>query len=346
MNKLIELRQEDRIREEASVWVVRLKEGLSDQQERDFAVWLNKLESHSVALIKIATAWDELDIIEQLSSTVRSDSKQDNTDSINWKSLALAASILICVFTVWSVYKTPTPKIEPAAQSARVYPASNYETAIGEHSKVALPDGSIASLNTNSKILVKFSNTERKIELLQGEMLFEVTPDKIRPFVVLAGEVTVRALGTTFNVLRTENNALEILVTKGKVAVFFPVKKSDFIGTIRKTHNEVELSAGEMVTIRGTVEEVTKMESKKIENRLAWTSGMVIFDDKPLEFVIAELNRYTETKIVIGDPDLKQINVAGYFKAGDVDALLYALAENFNISWNGQEGNLIVLQSR
>lgn len=351
MNDVVELHQQERAQEQAAIWVVRLKEGLSAQQEQEFDRWLNQHKSHRTALIEIATAWDELDVIEQLSSPPAIASKQYQVHLISWKPLALAASLLVCLFIGWSEYRDFT-SVDSAVTSVE-NPVPVYDTAIGEQSNVVLPDGSTSSLNTNTNLVVKYSNTERRIELTRGEALFEVKPDKTRPFVVVVDDVAVRAVGTAFNVMRDGDNGLEVLVSEGKVAIITPREKPDLLGLIRLSENrksEVELSAGEMVTIKGTSKKVTKnikkVDQKKIEDRLAWTAGMMVFDGERLDQVIAELSRYTETTIILGDTSLSEINVAGYFKAGDVDALLYALSENFNVTWEQQEQNVIVLRPR
>lgn len=352
MNDVIELRQQERGQEQAAIWVVRLKEGLSEQQEQEFERWLDQHKSHRTALIEIATAWDELDVVEQLSSSPTTAPKQHQVHLISWKPLAVAASLLICLFIGWSEYRRFTPEAESVATaSENLTPV--YDTAIGEQSNVTLPDGSTSSLNTNTNLVVKYSNTERRIELTRGEALFEVKPDKTRPFVVVVDDVAVRAIGTAFNVMRDGGHGLEVLVSEGTVAIITPNEKPGLLGLIKLSENrksEVELSAGEMATIKGTSKNVTKsikkVDDKKIEERLAWTSGMMVFDGERLDQVIAELSRYTETRIILGDTSLSEINVAGYFKAGDVDALLYALSENFNVTWEQQGQNLIVLRPR
>src|SRR4029077_19225198 len=70
-----------------------------------------------------------------------------------------------------------------------------YNTKVGELQVVPLGDGSVISLNTDSEVVVRYSEKSRDIELFRGEALFDVAKNKARPFVVHAGDTAVRAVG-------------------------------------------------------------------------------------------------------------------------------------------------------
>ena len=97
-------------------------------------------------------------------------------------------------------------------------PRHTAETAIGALQKLDLPDGSVALLNTDSAIDTAFTATERRVRIVRGEVFFTVAKDAARPFVVTAGTVAVRAVGTAFNVQR-HHGSVEVLVTEGRVRV-------------------------------------------------------------------------------------------------------------------------------
>src|SRR5262249_47175706 len=91
-----------------------------------------------------------------------------------------------------------------------------YSTPVGGIDNVALADGSRMTLNTDTRIRVALTETERRIELDKGEGFFEVAKDPSRPFVVYAGNKRVVAVGTKFSV-RRENDDVEVIVTEGRV---------------------------------------------------------------------------------------------------------------------------------
>ena len=97
-------------------------------------------------------------------------------------------------------------------------------------------------------------------------------------------------------------------------------------------------------TGRGSVVDVEPVE---VDIRLAWQRGMLIFQGEPLGEVLAEFGRYTNDTLVIADPSLRGLRVGGYFRAGDVDALLIALRENFQIeSTTDAHGRILLNPAR
>jgi transmembrane sensor len=94
-----------------------------------------------------------------------------------------------------------------------------YSTGIGERRSITLADGSTIDLNARSKLRIEFSNAERRVELLDGQALFQVAKDKQRPFIVHSRDATVRAVGTQFDVYRKDSGTT-ITVLEGRVAVY------------------------------------------------------------------------------------------------------------------------------
>jgi transmembrane sensor len=119
--------------------------------------------------------------------------------------LAIAASVLIAALAGAAWW-----------QSAR-YPL--YKTDIGERRSITLADGSTVDLNARSKLRVEFSKNERRVLLLEGQALFQVSKDKYRPFIVSSGNATVRAVGTQFDVNRKASGTT-VTVLEGRVAVY------------------------------------------------------------------------------------------------------------------------------
>jgi transmembrane sensor len=100
----------------------------------------------------------------------------------------------------------------------RAYTANTYATDIGEQRVMTLDDGSIVHLNSHSKFRVHMSHERRQIELLEGQALFEVAHDTARPFIVDSGNVSVRAVGTQFDVNQTRAGTV-VTVVEGRVRI-------------------------------------------------------------------------------------------------------------------------------
>jgi transmembrane sensor len=106
------------------------------------------------------------------------------------------------------------------------------------------------------------------------------------------------------------------------------------------------VSAQQLLNLDGSGKgSVQSLAPADVDIRLAWQRGMLIFRGEPLREVLAEFDRYTTESFVLGDPALGGLRVGGYFRAGDVDALLIALRENFKIASSVDDRGHIVLDS-
>jgi transmembrane sensor len=204
------------------------------------------------------------------------------------------------------------------------------QTAVGKQSSVTLQDGSVVSLNTNSKVSVVWSRTARHIDLVRGEARFEVARDASRPFTVATATATVRALGTVFNV-RAEPLAAQVAVLEGQVEVTLaaasepaadaPATTSEGPGSLQSpTIERVRLGAGERASV--TRAGIQTNAGPSIEAVAAWTQQRLVFRDQPLAAVIREFNRYRTHPLVLDDGALAEMKISGVFDANDPDSLI------------------------
>lgn len=195
---------------------------------------------------------------------------------------------------------------------------TQYVTVLGEQRAVVLDDGSVMQLNTDSRVQVRYSADAREIVLARGEALFDVRKDPDRPFRVQSGDVWVQAIGTRFNVHRRSGGTV-VTVIEGQVAVeptSAPASGSNDPPAAEATPTRVELAAGEQLAVAGgqTAELPVPVDTQRTT---AWTQRRVVFDDDPLENVIAEFNRYNRTKLVITDTALLERRISGVFRVDD-----------------------------
>ena len=93
-----------------------------------------------------------------------------------------------------------------------------YQTAHGEQIVAQLPDGSELHLNTDSSVTVRYTRSERVVEIARGQALFTVARDEHRRFRVAAGDAHVLAVGTRFDIYRRPDATI-VTVVEGSVAV-------------------------------------------------------------------------------------------------------------------------------
>jgi transmembrane sensor len=196
---------------------------------------------------------------------------------------ALVAVPALCLVMVLllPVFRGPAVVVPAAAPVERVAAAvtQEYSSPARERRVVTLADGSILTLNWNSALAVTMGATSRDIVLQRGEVLFQVAPDENRPFTVNAGAIRARAVGTAFNVRRAAGDAVNVTVTEGIVEVSAAALASVRLGI----NEEISATPGHMGEVR----------TANAASSTAWTEGMLIFRERPLREVLAELGRYT-----------------------------------------------------
>jgi transmembrane sensor len=187
-----------------------------------------------------------------------------------------------------------------------------YTTAVGEFRRIPLSDGSVLGLNTDSVVRVDMSGTHRVVELQRGEALFTVAHDATRPFDVHSGAVVVRAVGTQFSVRKRDETSADVLVSEGRISINPPSSSTFGMGSYMKVRN------GRIST--------TLLPANDITDRLWWvTTQRLTVKGATVSEVVAELNRYNVSKIVIQAPGLAEQNIGGTFRTGDPEGFVSAL---------------------
>lgn len=144
----------------------------------------------------------------------------------------------------------------------------------------------------------------------------------------------MRAIGTAFTVRLKEKSAVEVTVSEGRVALLSApaVMNRDLSEFDADAHAAVEVIAGERAIVRNLkLEKIEELEPSEVERRMSWRRGILVFAGEPLSEAVAEVSRYTEFRIEIGDSSLGDIPVGGYFQAGEVDSFLRALESAFGV---------------
>ncbi len=188
-----------------------------------------------------------------------------------------------------------------------------FATRVGEQRVIPLGDGSSLSLDTNSRVRVRFTDDQRRIDLLEGQALFNVAHDAGRPFVVYAGETRVTAVGTVFDVRRA-GEGVRVTLVSGAIDV-----QSDQAPSPPR-----RIAAGQQVRVSGARIDTRAVD---VEAETSWATGQLVFTDIPLAQAVAEMNRYLTEKIEIDDPAIRSVAVNGVFRTGDRDAFVAASSD-------------------
>jgi transmembrane sensor len=183
-----------------------------------------------------------------------------------------------------------------------------FATQLGQVSEFVLGDGSIVTLNTDSRLAVNFTKKKRAVSLLQGEALFDVAKDKKRPFIVSAGHMLARAVGTSFAVSMLPLHSVQVLVREGVVEVS---RTGIAAGTpIRITANTQVLAPHDAPIVAKAVPQA------RLARDMAWQYGRIAFDNQTLGDAAAEFARYSNVRIVVA-PAVANRTVTGLFVSND-----------------------------
>jgi transmembrane sensor len=292
----------------AAEWILRRdRGGFTPQDRMQLEAWLSADSHHRDAYRRLDEAWrasaglrawrpvDGRICGDVLASPSRSATRKSGTG----RYAVVASVVLLCALL--------------AFLENRLLGTPTYSTRVGGYQRVPLEDGSVVQLNTDTLLRVNLSKSRRVVRLERGEAYFEVAHDANRPFDVVTADTTVRAVGTQFDVHRT-NRGTEVTVTQGSVRV---------------TTNDVlvptPLAAGESAQAQPDHLAVARVEAVELSRRLAWRVGELHFKNQPLAQVVAEFNRYNHRQLEIADAALGAVPVGGTFKVNDVESFVAAL---------------------
>jgi len=294
------------INDDAAAWVARIDAAAldpADQAELDR--WLAGDDRRRGAFFRAQSAWRMLDRASVMGAGARDVIEPEAAPErlaptrrrMLWGGGALAASLVAGI------------------GGAMLWPRSpdEIETALGEIRRVPLHDGSLAAVNTATRLAVDLRPEIRNVRIDMGEAWFQVAKDRERPFVVTAGDVRVRAVGTAFSVRRLGDGA-DVQVTEGVVEVW----------TVNRPDAVRRIAAGARTFVNDMAGPAAPVEaSLEIDRTLAWRNGQLIFDGDTLADAAAEFNRYNRVKLEI-DPALASERVVGRFRTNEPDAFARA----------------------
>lgn len=327
--------------EEAAEWFVEFSTGDADRTTRqEFDDWLRSSPAHLEAYLSLVPIWEDgarvqtpEDLtakgligwaraggnIRPLQAPMQAGAAAGRLPR-RWTLGRLGASVAalcaaVAVLGFWYINGWPT-----------------YATQIGEQRSLELADGSIVELNARSRVRVRFSDHVRAVDLLEGQALFRVAKDPLRPFVVRSDATRVRAVGTEFDVDRRRSGTT-VTVLEGRVAVWAARHAQDdaMAGAaagpgpeattriLAAAPGEVLLAVGQQVTIGA--QGYARPTHADVGAVTAWRQRQLVFDKASLRDVADEFNRYNARRLTI-DPELQDLVVSGVFSSTDPASLV------------------------
>lgn len=294
---------DDARREDAAAWVVRLEAAdLGDAEALAFDAWLSASPENALAFddaLSVSQAYADAGpaVATQLSAR-RVAPRPDRRALMGFGAAAAAAVVAVVA----------APQLAGPA-------TDTYETAKGERRTLRLDDGSTVELNGGTRLTVRFARDGRYVTLAEGQAIFDVAHDARRPFLVAAGDRTVRVVGTQFDVRRLAGK-LSVTVARGAVEVR---PSGGLDGKAYRLHPGQRLDH-----VEGGAQ--SRVASAAPEEVLGWRSGRLVYRQQPLREVVEDLNQQFSTPIQIEDADLAATPISGVLVLDNQAAVIRRLA--------------------
>jgi transmembrane sensor len=298
------------LREQAAYWFTRMHSGEIDAQEKNaFHAWHASSALHAHAYRQAEFVWRASAALPEASLRAILAKKETTTSQPFWARRtvgfalggACAAALLLAIGL--GQFSVASPDYTTLLQSAH-----------GQRQQVTLPDGTVAYANTDTEAVIRYYDKRREVELVHGEVFFDVAKDAARPFVVQSrlGEVTVT--GTRFNV-RDDDAGMGVAVVSGSVNV-----------ATGSWYNKqaVNLTKGMKVRI-DTAANMEQASQVDVATITAWQRGRIIVENMPLAQVVKELNRYLPMPAVLQAPTRSQYKITGTFDASKPETMMDVL---------------------
>lgn len=334
--------------DEAALWALRHDRGLTAAEQDEFSQWLAADPRHGTAWAEHRWGWDELDRLAGLQTSVHAVPDPDLLAPRGRKVLRFAlpvlaaAAVLTLGLFVWT--SRPTAPVLPET------PAVVRSLALIEQR--TLSDGSTIELNRGAVVTEHFSAGERRVRLARGEAHFTVAQDAARPFFVEAGGVTVRAVGTAFNV-RLDPASVEVLVTEGRVGVervgpaLDAGPQTSANPGLPASGSPTFISANERTVVSfapsAPPPQVAVVPPAEIEARLAWQPRLLDFTDAPLAEIVAEFNRRNPVRLTLTDAKLAGQRLSATFRSDNVEGFVRLMESDFGMKAEWRADDEIVL---
>jgi transmembrane sensor len=321
----------------AARWVARREAGLTAAEKAELQAWLRAEPRHAAAFAAADPNASELDwplhtgALDRVLAGLAARAAQRRARRNRLVRSGAVAGVVAAV-ALFSSRWLPHGGEAPA-------PATAHSLVVRSPEVRTLPDGSVVELKGDADLRVAFSADARRIELVRGAAHFTVRKDAARPFLVTAGGVTARAVGTAF-LVGLETGQVALVVTEGRVALD---RAAAAVATAAPPQAAPEtlafVQAGESVAVDhaglaspGAAPRVTALPAAEQQQRLAWRTPRLEFNGTPLREIVAAVNRHNRAQLVLGDAALGDLRLSGALSADRIDALLEMLEADFRVT--------------
>jgi ferric-dicitrate binding protein FerR (iron transport regulator) len=311
--------------EETGIKSEKLKQFIAEDSYNTATKWKELKEMNDNEQIDVEQAWDK--VMSRISGTENNYIKDPDKTIILRRTLMKIAAVALILLSIGAaaVYIVKTD-----ALSRKIIASTGNDE---RNLKVTLPDGSNVFLNRNTKLSYhsNFGRSNRNVSL-EGEAFFEIAPDKLNPFTVDAGKAMIKVVGTSFNVITSNDDAeVEVFVETGHVMLYD-----------ESTDQNIMLDPGFVGTLS------QKSSEKKLNdnpNYMAWNRGLLKYDGQTLDVVFHDLKRVYNMEIIADDQEILELPWAITIDNQSQDTIIRLICASFILSYT-KDGNVYHLRKK
>ena len=345
-----------RINAEAAAWFLRFRSGAADEESAEYLDWLALSPEHRFAMKRADKLWGVFgdhgaapELVKARRDALHRSGRQA---ARRWaafssipgtvKGVAAAAILVIVALPAFVLWQQTGGRSATGTAALQVF-----ETDIGETRVVTLSDNSRVSLDAFTRLNIRYTANERSIELERGQAHFDVAKDSVRPFRVAAGQQTVIATGTAFNVEMVGDDVLvtllegEVVVTDASAAR----TAATSMPAVAAALPTVRLKPGQLL-VASMSREPQIVDETDIRKTNAWRDGKIVLEGDSLFVAVERMNRYSRIRLSVADDSLRALQISGVFNAGDTDAFVEAVEAYFPVDARRMTSSSIELHPR
>ncbi|MBO9664771.1 FecR domain-containing protein [Dokdonella sp.] len=317
----------------AADWWVRLRDPRrAARSEEQWLEWSGRDPRHPDAFARVSELGAQLGALdaEARQGFVREFAPRRTR---RWWPFALAASFLLAAVAVGTMLRDRL--------RADAVESASYATPVAVDRDIALSDGSQIALGGATQLTTHYTPARRDVDLGAGEAYFQVAHDTKRPFIVAAGKISIRAVGTAFNVRRT-GERVTIAVAEGRVRV--AGSEGAAIGKVSAA-DALEAVAGQQISFDPRASGLT-VSAISPTRATSWREHRLEFVNEPLDSVVANINRYSTRPLVLADARLGTLAFTGTVDPAALDGWLRALPKILPVRVGGDAGQVTISAAR
>ncbi len=269
---------------------------------KNLFLWFNSEKGHSEINHDLDHLWQSIEIDEsipvnsqKMMANIRKGIQPKKGRSLKTNFLRFVPYAAMLVITIGFSVLFYYTRISLQPNNSEIVSYTSVIAENGQKSKIILPDSSIVWLNSGTTLSynTNFAENSRNINL-KGQAFFQVTKNKKMPLIVHCNDLSVKVLGTKFDVnAYPETGKVSVVLESGSVQLLHNHIKS-FNYTLKPSELADFDIAAKKVAIKNT----------DIQKFTSWKDGILIFKDDPMKQVIEKLERWYNIKIDVSDPEV------------------------------------------